>query len=98
MIGLLCIALAVLASPFKSKLRLEADNAVLRHQLIVLNRRLQEHTCLRRFALRLRAARGPHATVDPGDHAAIPQSGLSKEGCQTSSSHWLNASNRFFAS
>ena len=41
MIGLLCFVLAVLASPFKSKLRLEAENAVLRHQLIVLRRRLQ---------------------------------------------------------
>src|SRR5260370_1841826 len=40
MIGLLRFALAVLASPFKSKLRLEAENAVLRHQLIVLRRRL----------------------------------------------------------
>jgi hypothetical protein len=41
MIGLLCFVLAVLASPFKSKLRLEAENAVLRHQLNVLRRRLQ---------------------------------------------------------
>src|SRR6202048_2081337 len=40
MIGLLCFVLAVLASPFKSKLRLEAEEAVLRHQLIVLRRRL----------------------------------------------------------
>ena len=40
MIGLLCFALAVLASPFKSKLRLEAENTVLRHQLNVLRRRL----------------------------------------------------------
>ena len=40
MIGLLCFVLAVLASPFKSKLRLETENAVLRHQLIVLRRRL----------------------------------------------------------
>jgi hypothetical protein len=40
MIGLLCFVLAVLASPFKSKLRLEAENAVLRHQLNVLKRRL----------------------------------------------------------
>src|ERR1039458_5548030 len=40
MIGLLCFALAFLASPFKSKLRLEAENAVLRHQLIVLRRKL----------------------------------------------------------
>jgi hypothetical protein len=40
MIGLLCFVLAVLASPFKSKVRLEAENAVLRQQLIVLGRRL----------------------------------------------------------
>ena len=40
MIGLLCFALAVLTSPFRSKLRLEAENAVLRHQLNVLRRRL----------------------------------------------------------
>jgi transposase InsO family protein len=40
MIGLFCFALAVLASPFKSKVRLEAENAVLRHQLIILRRRL----------------------------------------------------------
>src|ERR1700737_1874471 len=40
MIGLFCFVLAVLASPFKSKLRLEAENAALRHQLIVLRRRL----------------------------------------------------------
>jgi hypothetical protein len=39
MIGLLCFLLAVLTSPFKSKLRLEAENTVLRHQLIVLRRR-----------------------------------------------------------
>jgi hypothetical protein len=41
MVGLLCFVLAVLASPFKSKLRLEAENTVLRHQVIVLRRRLQ---------------------------------------------------------
>ena len=40
MIGLFCFVLAVLASPFKSKLRLEAENAVLRHQLNILRRRL----------------------------------------------------------
>jgi hypothetical protein len=40
MIGLFCFALAVLASPFKSKLRLEAENAVLRHQLIIMRRSL----------------------------------------------------------
>ena len=36
MIELLCFILAVLASPFKSNTRLEAENAALRHQLIVL--------------------------------------------------------------
>ena len=41
MIGLLCFVLAVLASPFKSKIRLEAENAALRHQLIVLRRKMK---------------------------------------------------------
>src|SRR6516162_3516521 len=41
MIGLLCFVLTVLTSPFKSKSRLEAENAVLRHQLMVLRRRLR---------------------------------------------------------
>jgi hypothetical protein len=36
MIGLLCFVPAELASPFKLKSRLEAEEAVLRHQLIVL--------------------------------------------------------------
>src|SRR6202521_3266220 len=36
MVALICFVLAVLASAFKSKSRLEAENAVLRHQLIVL--------------------------------------------------------------
>src|ERR1035437_693725 len=41
MFSLFCFVLAVLASPFKSKSRLEAENAVLRHQLIVLRRKVQ---------------------------------------------------------
>jgi hypothetical protein len=41
MFALLCLVLAVLASPFKSKMRLEAENAALRHQLIVLRRKVQ---------------------------------------------------------
>ena len=41
MIALICFVLAVLASPFKSKSRLEAENAVLRHQLIVLRRKVR---------------------------------------------------------
>ena len=38
---LLRFVLGILASPFKSKLRLEAENAVLRHQLIVLRRKMR---------------------------------------------------------
>src|SRR3979411_2208926 len=41
MIGLLCFVLGILASPFKSKLRLAAENAALRHQLIVLRRKMR---------------------------------------------------------
>jgi len=40
MIALLCFCLTLFASPFKSKSRLEAENAALRHQLIVLQRRV----------------------------------------------------------
>jgi hypothetical protein len=40
MIGLLCFVLAVLASPFRSRLRLEAEKAALRYQLMVLLRKL----------------------------------------------------------
>src|SRR3977135_3131108 len=39
MIALLCLFLTLFASPFKSRSRLEAENAALRHQLIVLQRR-----------------------------------------------------------
>jgi hypothetical protein len=35
MIALLWLLFAVLASPFKSKCRLEAENAALRHQVMV---------------------------------------------------------------
>src|SRR3981081_4587716 len=41
MIGLLCFVPAILASLFKSKIRLEAENATLRHQLVVLRRKLK---------------------------------------------------------
>jgi hypothetical protein len=41
MVALICFVLAALASPFKSKSRLEAENAVLRHQLIVLRRKVR---------------------------------------------------------
>jgi transposase InsO family protein len=41
MFALFCFVLAVLSSPFKSKSRLEAENAALRHHLIVLRRKVQ---------------------------------------------------------
>ena len=40
MIALLCFILVLSASPFKSKSRLEAENAALRHQLMVLRRKV----------------------------------------------------------
>src|SRR5436189_358373 len=40
MIALLWFFLTLFASPFKSKSRLESENAALRHQLIVLQRRV----------------------------------------------------------
>jgi hypothetical protein len=41
MIGLLCLFLAFVVAPFRSKSGLEAENAALRHQLIVLRRKVQ---------------------------------------------------------
>src|SRR6476620_3193385 len=41
MIWLLCFVMAVLASPIKARIRLEAENAALRHQLVVLRRQLK---------------------------------------------------------
>jgi hypothetical protein len=40
MVALICFVLAVLALPFK-KSRLEAENAALRHQLVVLRRKVR---------------------------------------------------------
>jgi hypothetical protein len=40
MIALLSFVVAMLALPFRSKSRLEAENAVLRHQLLVLRRKV----------------------------------------------------------
>jgi hypothetical protein len=41
MIALLCFLLRLLASPFKSASRLEAENAALRQQLIVMQRKVR---------------------------------------------------------
>src|ERR1700738_4363106 len=64
MIGLLCFALAVLASPFKSKLRLEAEKAVLRHQLLLLRR-----------GVRAPGKRDRIARADPADEHGEPALG-----------------------
>ena len=39
--GLFSLFLALLTAPFKSKIRLEAENAVLRLQLIIPGRKVQ---------------------------------------------------------
>src|SRR4029079_4299484 len=41
MIALFCLFLALFFSPFKSKSRLEAENVALRHQLIILRRKVR---------------------------------------------------------
>jgi hypothetical protein len=46
MFGLFCFVLAGLASPFKSKSRLEAENAALRYQLIILRRKMRARVWL----------------------------------------------------
>jgi hypothetical protein len=57
MIALLCFFLTLFASPFESKSRLEAENAVLRRQLIILRRKVRGHVHLtngdRLFLVRL---------------------------------------------
>jgi transposase InsO family protein len=41
MIGLVCFIWSVLAAPFKSKTRLDLENAALRHQVVVLQRKVR---------------------------------------------------------
>jgi len=41
MVALICFVLGVLVSPFKSNSRLEVENAVLRHQLVILQRKVR---------------------------------------------------------
>jgi hypothetical protein len=49
MIALLWLLLAILALPFKSKCRLEAENAALRHQVMVLRRQAHSRIQLTNF-------------------------------------------------
>src|SRR4029434_11230577 len=46
MIALLCFVLTILVSPFKSKSRLEAENAALRHQVVVSRRMVHKRVRL----------------------------------------------------
>jgi hypothetical protein len=46
MIALFCLFLTLFASPFKSKSRLEAENAALRHHLIILRRKVRGRVLL----------------------------------------------------
>jgi hypothetical protein len=46
MVPLICFGLAVLASPFKLNSRFETENAMRRHQLIVLRRKEKGRTQL----------------------------------------------------
>jgi hypothetical protein len=50
MIALLCLFLTLFASLFNSKSRLEAENAALRHQLIVLQQRTRVCSTAKRCA------------------------------------------------
>ena len=49
MIALLWLLLAILALPFKSKCQLEAENAALRHQVMVLRRQARSRVQLTNF-------------------------------------------------
>ncbi len=53
MIAFFFLFLTLSVSPFKSKSRLEAENAALRHQLIVLQRRVRGRVQLRLFLVML---------------------------------------------
>jgi hypothetical protein len=57
MIALFCLFLALFPSPFKSKSRLEAENAALRHQLIILRRKVRGRVASTRCSAFLRSKR-----------------------------------------
>jgi hypothetical protein len=73
MIALVCFVLAVLASPFKSNSRLEAENAALRQQLIVLRRKVRGGPAYERRSVVLRSALSL-VPIDPtGFHCHPPR-------------------------
>jgi hypothetical protein len=83
MIGLLCLFLALLAAPFKSKSRLEAQNAALRHQLIVLRGKVQGRVRLtnqRSLALYPAVSMVSIDPAGPHDHPARDPRALASGG------------------
>jgi hypothetical protein len=49
MFALFCFILIVFAAPFKSKSQLEAENAALRHQFMVLRRKVRANLSMPRI-------------------------------------------------
>ena len=100
MIELLCFALAVPASPFKSELQLEAENAVLRNQLIVLRRRLvarvrrtNNDRCFFKAPADLRSLARAHTELSVQTLAGIARNGTSDQArvaaAQKTARSWL---------
>jgi hypothetical protein len=63
--SLFCFLQAVSVSPFRSKSRLEAENAVLRHQVIVLRRKVQGRARLTNSDRRFFIRNNPAARASP---------------------------------
>src|SRR5213075_1270053 len=103
MIALFCLFLTLSVSPFKSKSRLEAENAALRHQLIVLQRRVRGRVQLtngdrlflvllyRWFPSVLRAI----TIIRPGDPGALASGRLSPLLALEIPLLWMRANVRF---
>jgi hypothetical protein len=91
MVALFCLFLALFASPFKSKSRLEAENAALRHQLLVLKRR-DKSFCDRRHEVTLFGTVGKATTTARPEQdrwdlviAALPVSSTAHKRLETPS-------------
>src|SRR5262245_27955458 len=87
MIPLLCFVLAVLASPCKSKSRLEAENAALRHQLIVLRRKMQGRVRLTNSDRRFLIRRATSSAIGIGFMAALSHAECAPWASETSLPH-----------
>ena len=78
MVALLCLFLTLFASPFKSKSRLEAENAALRHQLTVLRQKVRGRVQLtnddRLFLIQMQHRVPYNPGTDRRQHATRPSS------------------------